>query len=254
MLLGSTTSLNTGNAPAGVSAAKLKHSRDKFLLVDIREKDEIAAEPLPEDSTADAEETMGRIFHLAKKGALDDWKSSGKTVVLLCNTGHRASLVAAELTANGFDSAVLTRGLVGLRNPAATLPDLVVVLCTKSNPEKITLAINACAVAASNGETVVLVLMSDGVCTFLRKGNNKEAASPTSFRVNDVFVGEPFKPCDALLANFLGTGNAVVLGCTSCCKSRGIEFGSDLLDCVQPMQMPDLLRMLGEAKSNLQFM
>ena len=253
-----TMSLNQAPASTAgateVSSMKLRHSRDQFFLVDIREAIEIASELLPSDIKADDEVPMGRLFNLCVTDAFNMWKESGKKIVLLCNSGRRASLAASELALNGFDAAVLTRGLLGLRNPAATIPDQLVILCTKSDAEKLTLALTACASAASGGETTVLVLMGDGVSTFLRKGNNKEEASATAFRVEETFIGEPFKPCNALLNKFVGTGNGVVLGCASCVKSRGFEYGSDLLECVQPMQMPDMLRMLGEAKKNLQFM
>lgn len=243
----------TGPVAKQVSAAKLKHSRADMFLVDIREADEIAADPLSGDVAADAQVPMGKLFMLAVKGELE-WDKESQ-IVLLCSSGRRSSVAASELVSKGYSkAAALSRGLVGLHNPAATVPDFLVVLATKSDPEKISLALTACVGAASSGDTVVLGLMGDGVCTFLRKGNNKEEASPTSLRVEETFIGEPFKPCNTLLNKFIGTGNGVVLACTSCVKSRKIEFGSDLLDCVAPMQMPDLLRMLEEAKKNMQFM
>lgn len=251
-MLGSLQTDSSSKAPE-VSAIKFQHSRDTFFLVDIREPDEISESPLPRDMTADAAMPMGKLLHMARNNKLEEWKQT-KKIVLLCGSGYRSSLAAKELAAEGFHAAALCRGLIGLLNPAATVPDLLVVLGTKSSPEKLTLALNACAVAAAANETVVLALMGDGVCTFLRKGNNKEEASPTSVRVENVFVGEPFQPCNVLLQKFGLTGNGVILACTSCVKSRKLEFGSDLLDCVAPMQMPDLLRMLGEAKKSLQFM
>mmetsp|Transcript_25199 Transcript_25199/g.37093 ORF Transcript_25199/g.37093 Transcript_25199/m.37093 type:complete len:261 (+) Transcript_25199:130-912(+) len=247
-----TQSSRPGTTPE-LSAVKLKHNRDGFFLIDIREADEISSDPL-DTTVADAEVPMGRIFCLSTTDAFEEWKNNGKKIVLLCNTGYRASLAASELAANGMNAMVLSRGIIGLRNPAATVPDLVVLLSTKNNAEKISLALTACAVAASNDETVVLVLMGDGVSVFLRKGNNKEEESEASFRVEGTFLGEPFKPCKSLLNKFVGSGNGVVLGCTSCVKHRGFDFGSDLLDVVQPMQMPDFLRMQGEAKKTLQFM
>jgi len=266
-----------------VSAGKLKHSRAAFFLVDIREPDEIAADPihpplaLGDDEietaapltsiasaiTADAQVTAGRLLHMCGtdegRATLAEWTTTGgtkRTIVLLCSSGYRSSIVARELNNQRAAAAVatLTRGLIGLRNPAATVPDTLVVLATKSSGEKITLALNACAVAAADDKTVVLALMGDGVCAFLRKGSNKEVASAQSLRLEETFVGPPFQPCHAILKQFIGTGQGLVLACTSCCKSRGIEFGSDLLDCVQPMQMPDLLRMLSESKQTLQFM
>lgn len=236
-----------------VSATKLKHSRAEMILIDIREAEEIADQPLPSDITADAQIPMGKLFMLAAKGQLEYDKTAN--IVLVCASGHRSAVAASELVSQGYsNAAALSRGIVGLQNPAATVPDFVVVLATKSNAEKISLALTACSAAAASGETVVLALMGDGVCTFVRKGNNKEEASPTSLRVEETFIGEPFKPCSVLLSKFIGTGNGVVLACTSCVKSRKLEFGSDMLDCVSPMQMPDLLRMLGEAKKNMQFM
>jgi len=253
---------------ATVSATRFKHHRQAYFLVDIREADEIAANPLvapPPGSTeaavvgADAEMPMGKLLHLAGHGELDaSWTEPEKQIVLLCGSGYRSAIAAAELQRQpAFRNTKvfsLSRGLLGLYNDAATVPDFVVVLGTKSSAEKLTLALNACAVAAASGETVVLALIGDGVCTFLRKGSNKEEPSASSFRVEEVFVGEPFQPTHVLLNKFIGTGNGVVLACTSCVKSRGVEFGSDLLNGVQPMQMPDLLRMLGEAKKTLQFM
>lgn len=236
-----------------VPGVKLKHSRNDFFIVDIREADEIACDPLPSDVSADAEVPMGKLYSLAGKGQLE-WNKEAK-IVLVCGSGRRSSVAASELVANGYENAAsLQRGLVGLKNAAATIPDFLVILATKSDAEKITLALTACSAAAASGDTVVLGLMGDGVCTFLRKGCNKEEASPTSLRVEETFIGEPFKPCDTLLNKMMGTGNCVVVACTSCVKSRKVEFGSDLLDCVKPMQMPDLLRMLGEAKKNMQFM
>jgi len=245
------------NCPV-ISAVKFRHGRQKYYLIDIREADEIAADPLDESGTltADVEVPMGKLL---AQGVAEDWINQD-AIVLVCSTGYRSRIAAQELATrssnhNNKKVVALQQGLVGLRNPAATVPDFVVVLGTKSCAEKITLALNACAVAASQGgETVVLALLGDGICAFLRKGNNKELESPTSLRVEETYIGEPFQPCHALLAKFIGSGNGVVLGCTSCAKSRGVEFGSDLLDCVSPMQMPDLLRMLGEAKKSMQFM
>ena len=235
-----------------VSAIKFRHSRADFFLVDIREPEEISQDPVPSDTMVDATVPLGRIFYGAKRDTFQDWKN--KRIVVLCASGRRAQLAAKELHDAGFDAAYLARGMIGLKNPAAAQPDFVVVLGTKSSAEKLTLALNASAVAAEGGDTVVLALMGEGVCTFLRKGNNKEEANLSSFRVESTFVGEPFKPCHTLLSQFLDSGNGVILGCTSCIKARGFEFGSDMLDPVQPMQMPDLLRMLSECSKSLQFM
>ena len=287
----SSSSSSSNHEPYWISAVQLRHNRQKFYLIDIREPEEIGADPLNGSSenyyddddddddvkekvkalqtntiTADIEVPLGKLL-AAQGGVAPDWIQQD-AVVLLCSTGYRSGIAARELR-NHYSSTAfprtssttttkilaLQRGLIGLRNPAATVPDTVVVLATKSNAEKITLALHAAAVAASSqGSTTVLCLMGDGICTMLRKGNNKEMADASSLRVEEIFIGEPFQPCQALLAKLVGSGNGVVLGCTTCATSRSIAFGSDLLDCVQPMQMPDLLRMLGEARKTLQFM
>uniref|UniRef100_A0A7S3P2H5 Rhodanese domain-containing protein n=1 Tax=Amphora coffeiformis TaxID=265554 RepID=A0A7S3P2H5_9STRA len=281
-----------------ISAVKLRHERDKYYLIDIREAEEIAAHPLSPKSkreddddddddhhhtntkgddnksdeddgkdvaaaagdiiVADVEVPMGKLL---AAGVAEEWIDK-QGIVLVCNTGYRAAITARELAATGNSATAasskvmaLQNGILGLRNPAATVPDMVVVLGTKSNAEKITLALSAAAAAAKDGETVVLALMGDGVCTFLRKGNNKELAVPQqSYRIEETFIGEPFQPCKTLMNKFISSGNGVILACTSCIKHRGIDFGSDLLDCVSPMQMPDLIRMLGQAKKSMQFM
>ena len=235
-----------------VSSAKLKHNRDDFFVVDVREAEEVTEDPL--SVTADASIPLGKLLADSMQGELEDWKTIPQKILLVSGTGYRSGIAASALLQSGFANvASLSRGMLAISNPAATVPDLLVVLGTSSSPEKLTLALNASAVAASKNQTVVLVLIGDGVCTFLRKGNNK-AVSDTSFRVEETFIGEPFQPTHALLQKFIGSGNSVVLACQSCVKLRDIEFGSDLLDCVNPMQMPDLLRMLEEAKANLQFM
>lgn len=287
-LLGVTTATAATTTPGGgvagvvptISALQLRHRRNEYYLIDIREAEEIAADPLVAETDdvddedddvaqaaadaigkettikADIEVPMGKLL---AKGVAEEWIDQ-RGIVLLCNTGYRSLIVARELAAFKKTKVMaLQSGLVGLRNPAAIRPDFVVVLATHSNAEKITLALNAAAVAATAGDTVVLALMGDGVNTFLRKGNNKTLGLDTepekkTYLVETTFIGEPFSPCHALLKKFVASGNGVVLACQSCLKSRDIQLGSDLLDCVKPMQMPDLIRMLGQAKKTLQFM
>jgi rhodanese-related sulfurtransferase/predicted peroxiredoxin len=246
LLGGGIASSNRGATPM-ISALQLKHHREKYFVVDIREADEIESDPYED---VDAKTPMGKLLATSSSPLIEEYRQSGKEIVLICSSGRRSAIAASEL---GSDIRSLSHGIVSMRYAAAIAPDFVVTLGTKSNAEKLTLALNACAVAAAEGSTTVLVLLGDGVCTFLRKGNNKEEMSPTSFRVEETFIGEPFQPTVTLLQKFLSTGNAVILACTSCVKARSIEFGSDLLDDVQPIMMPDLLRMLGEAQKTLQF-
>lgn len=230
-----------------MSASKLQHRRDLCYVVDVREASEVAETPL---EIADENIPLGQLLASGMQGKLNDWKAMGKTIVFCCASGYRAGLAADQFrTALGFSNvASLSRGMIGLGNPAATVPDFLVVLATCESAEKLTLALNACAVAASTGESVVLALMGDGVSTFVTNSDD------SSCNVKSTSVGQPFKPTNVLLETFLSSGDGTILACGSCVKSRKLEFNKDLLPCVKPMQMPDLLRMLGEAKKNLQFM
>jgi hypothetical protein len=295
-----------------ISAVQLRHRRDAYYVIDIREAEEIAQDPLvveededmirkddddeqekeeeqgPEGVSsdkatavaaqklvqsksylkADIEVPMGKLLAM---GIAEEWIQQ-HGIVLVCNTGYRAMITARELvvTRNKLSTATkvmaLQHGILGVRNPAAVSPSTVIVLATHSDPEKITLALNAAAVAATTpppgsstttttGGTIVLALLGDGVSTFLRKGSNKTIdKEKTMYLVNETFIGEPFQPCQALLKKFVGSGNGMVLACKSCLAKRGLELGSDLVDCVEAMQMPDLLRMMDEAHKTLQFM
>jgi len=267
----------SGGGVQQIAAVAIQKARDKYFIIDVREPDElVSASSNEEDNEDDEDDTGGNnkggimdvniplgkvLAHRRNLNELLDEVHKKKKIALLCNTGYRATIAAAELAQykgnNNLDLAVIRRGILGWNNPAATVPDLLVVLGTKSSPEKITLALSAAA-AAANTETVVLALLGDGICTFLRKGSNKRpditAGNESSlFLVEETYIGEPFQPCEAILQKVL-LANTVILACRSCVQNRGLEFGSDLLDIVQPMQMPDLLRMLGEAKKTLQFM
>ena len=269
------SSVSGGGGVQQIAAVAIQKAKDKYFIIDVREPDELVSASSNEEEEdggdivdnkkegiADANIPLGKLLaHRRDLNELLDDVQKTKKIALLCNTGYRATIAAAELAQyknnNNLDLAVVRRGMLGWNNPAATVPDLLVVLGTKSSPEKITLALSAAAAAAST-ETVVLALLGDGICTFLRKGSNKRADitagnESSLFQVEETYIGEPFQPCEVILQKVL-LANTVILACKSCVQNRGLEFGSDLLDIVQPMQMPDLLRMLGEAKKTLQFM
>jgi rhodanese-related sulfurtransferase/sulfur relay (sulfurtransferase) complex TusBCD TusD component (DsrE family) len=247
-LQGMTKSGST-DAPTISGPRFLKNPSDYFL-VDIREPSEIQEKALT-GATADAQVTLGAICHDAS--ALLARNSGDKTMVLICNTGKRAELAAKSILEQSPSSkvAVLQRGMVGLENPAALSPNFMVVFGLGDSPEKLSLALAAVANATEVHENVVLVLMSDGVDWFVKPDSPKATGHTNVEAVNH---GEPFKPCKAMLNKFLSMGG-VILACTTCINHRGYSFESDMMDCVKNLQMPDLLRMMGEAKGGcLQFM
>lgn len=250
-----------GGAGTGllVPPACIRSQRDKYYLLDVRgEDDEIEeAEASLGDLAVDERLPLGKLLRLAAEGKMEHLRTSGKKVVTLCNIGYRAGIAARELAAKGFDVAALERGMLAYNNGAAVRPDFVVVLGVSDDAEKVTLAVTAAAAKASQGKQVVLVAFSAGVETLRVAGAPPHAsaeaeADARSLRVAEVDLGAPYKPAGKQLDKFLAAGG-VVLGCKSCVVHRGLTYGETLHPSVQPMQMPDLLRMLDEASSSLQF-
>lgn len=246
--LGSLSDFGTGPIQT-VPAHKVKKERTNYFVVDVREAFELEANTFDD---ADIHLPLGAICHDAT--TLFEKCPESKTIVLVCATGSRAevalqSVLVQKPTSN---AAVLQRGLVGWENAAAVVPDFVVVLGVGDSTEKLSLSLSAVASAVDQHQDVVLVLMSDGVNWFIKSDSPKVVEGTSN--VETVSQGAPFKPCKAMLNKFLSNGG-VILACTTCVKHRGCAFGTDMMDCVSPLQMPDLVRMLGEAKSgSMQFM
>jgi sulfur relay (sulfurtransferase) complex TusBCD TusD component (DsrE family)/rhodanese-related sulfurtransferase len=241
---GSHRNIAPGTSIPSVSANRLRQYRSLYYCVDVREPDELTGKLV--DLEVDAEYTVGALLRDAPRGKLDDWKSLNKTIVLISSSGGRSGMAYEGLRMCGFHNvAVLQRGNVGLTHAAGCIPDFLVVLGVGDSSEKLSLALAACATAVETHETVVLAVMADGVNVFQKQ------AAESQLQVNDVDL-PPFKPCKAMLRKFID-GNGQVLMCTTCAQRRGLEFGKDLMDCVAPLQMPDLIRMLSEAKASLQF-
>ncbi|CAB9530770.1 expressed unknown protein [Seminavis robusta] len=237
---------SSGSVVPSIAAHQVKANRDAYFLVDVREASEISETPFPD---ANAAIPMGAICH--DPFDLVALAGTDKTIVTVCNTGVRAQIAAEHLPTSS--AKVLQRGLVGWGNPAALSPDFVVVLGLGDSPEKLSLALAAAAAAVDMHSTVVVVLMSDGVHWFL-KPDSEKAKSVDTPNVETVEFGAPFKPCKAMLQKILSKGG-IILACTSCIKHRQYSFETDMMDCVNSLQMPDLVRMLGEAKGGtLQFM
>lgn len=245
---------------ATVTAHKIRQTRAAYYLVDVREQVELDVTPFPD---ADIHVTLGGLVQ--DDCAWVAWATQGaavgeKTIVLVCPAGHRATLAAQTILAHhpATKVRVLQHGLVGWENIAAVSPDFMVVLGLGDSSEKLSLSLAACAAATEMHSTVVLVLMSDGVNWFLKADSPKlstvQEKLPECANVETVSHGEPFKPCKAMLSKFLSSGG-IILACTTCIKSRNYDFKTDMMDCIHSMQMPDLVRMMGDAKGGcLQFM
>ena len=88
-----------------ISAKDLAEKKDDFVLIDVREADEVA-----EDGTIEgaANIPLGQLIRNARQGKLNDLKR--KTVCTYCNGGYRGNIGAEELGKAGFDAITIEGG------------------------------------------------------------------------------------------------------------------------------------------------
>ena len=127
-----------------ISSSQLKKNRSEYLVIDLRESYEL--EDTVANNIYDTHIPLGEIIHDAKKAFEKrnlTLTVNSLTLCMICPKGIRAKIAAEYVVQQGYKACILQRGILGLTNPAATIPDLVVLLCIKDNPEKITLALAA---------------------------------------------------------------------------------------------------------------
>jgi rhodanese-related sulfurtransferase len=90
-----------------ITAKDLADKKGDFVLIDVREADEIT-----EDGGSTIEEAvnipLGQLIRKVRQGGLDDLK--GKTVCTYCNGGYRGNIGADELNKKGFTSVTIDGG------------------------------------------------------------------------------------------------------------------------------------------------
>ena len=88
-----------------ITARDLAARKGDFVLVDIREADEVA-----EDGKIDgaANIPLGQLIRNARQGKLDSMK--GKTICTYCNGGYRGNIGADELNKAGFNAVTIEGG------------------------------------------------------------------------------------------------------------------------------------------------
>jgi rhodanese-related sulfurtransferase len=83
-----------------ITAKDLADKKGDFVLIDVREADEIA-----EDGGSTIEGAvnipLGQLIRKVRQGGLDDLK--GKTVCTYCNGGYRGNIRAYELKKKGLE-------------------------------------------------------------------------------------------------------------------------------------------------------
>lgn len=88
-----------------ITAKDVGEKRDNFILIDVREADEVA-----EDGKIDGAVNipLGQLIRKARQGAMDDLK--GKEIVTYCNGGYRGNIGADEIGKKGFKTRTIDGG------------------------------------------------------------------------------------------------------------------------------------------------
>ena len=89
-----------------ISASELKQTLDQFVVIDVREQDELA------NGTIDGSTHMplGLAIRNVKQGKIDDLKE--KKICTFCASGYRANIAAEELAKAGFNVKNLEGGFM----------------------------------------------------------------------------------------------------------------------------------------------
>jgi rhodanese-related sulfurtransferase len=90
-----------------ITSKDLADKKDNFVLIDVREADEVA-----EDGGGLIEGAvnipLGQLIRKTRQGGLDDLK--GKTICTYCNGGYRGNIGADELNKKGFTAVTIDGG------------------------------------------------------------------------------------------------------------------------------------------------
>ena len=87
-----------------ISADRLTKQKDDFVIIDVREPDEISGRQI--DGSMNI--PLGLIIRNVRQGKLDHLK--GKKIVCHCSAGYRGNIAAEELGKCGFQVANLEGG------------------------------------------------------------------------------------------------------------------------------------------------
>ena len=87
-----------------ISAKDLKARRQEFVIIDVRESDELAQGTIE----GSIHMPLGAVIRNAKKGKLEDLMS--KKICTHCSGGYRGNMAAEELNKAGFQAVNLEGG------------------------------------------------------------------------------------------------------------------------------------------------
>jgi rhodanese-related sulfurtransferase len=89
-----------------ITAKDLAEKKSDFVLIDVREADEVA-----EDGTIEGgiNIPLGQLIRKARQGGLEDGLKE-KTICTYCNGGYRGNIGADELNKKGFTAMTIDGG------------------------------------------------------------------------------------------------------------------------------------------------
>ena len=87
-----------------ITASDLKARVNDFVIIDVREADELANGKIE----ASTHMPLGLTIRNAKKKQIEDLR--GKKICTYCGTGYRGNIAADELNKEGFDALTLEGG------------------------------------------------------------------------------------------------------------------------------------------------
>ena len=87
-----------------ISASDLRARKDEFVIIDVRESDELESGKIENSRHI----PLGLTIRKAKKGGIEDLK--GKKLCTYCGSGYRGNIAADELNKAGFDAITLEGG------------------------------------------------------------------------------------------------------------------------------------------------
>ena len=91
-----------------ITAKDLADKKGDFVLIDVRETDEITEDGGGATIEGAVNIPLGQLIRKVRQGGLDDLK--GKTISTYCNGGYRGNIGADELKKKGFTSVTIDGG------------------------------------------------------------------------------------------------------------------------------------------------
>ena len=87
-----------------ISANDLKSQKSNFVIIDVRESDELTSGKIEESIHM----PLGLTIRNAKKKQIEDLRN--KKICTYCGTGYRGNIAADELNKEGFNAVTLDGG------------------------------------------------------------------------------------------------------------------------------------------------